>query len=51
MVLGILPFFHSFGFTVTLWTVLCLGKRAVYHINPLDAKIIGALCEKHGVTL
>ena len=51
MVLGILPFFHSFGFTVTLWTVLCLGKRVVYHFNPLDAKIIGTLCEKHGVTL
>jgi acyl-[acyl-carrier-protein]-phospholipid O-acyltransferase/long-chain-fatty-acid--[acyl-carrier-protein] ligase len=50
-VLGILPFFHSFGFTITLWTVLCLGKRVVYHINPLDAKIIGTLCEKHGVTL
>ncbi len=51
VVLGILPFFHSFGFTITLWTVLCLGKRVVYHINPLDAKIIGSLCEKHGVTL
>jgi acyl-[acyl-carrier-protein]-phospholipid O-acyltransferase/long-chain-fatty-acid--[acyl-carrier-protein] ligase len=51
VVLGILPFFHSFGFTITLWTVLCLGKRVVYHINPLDAKIIGGLCEKHGVTL
>jgi acyl-[acyl-carrier-protein]-phospholipid O-acyltransferase/long-chain-fatty-acid--[acyl-carrier-protein] ligase len=50
-VLGILPFFHSFGFTITLWTVVCLGKRVVYHINPLDAKIIGSLCEKHGVTL
>lgn len=51
VVLGILPFFHSFGFTVTIWTVLCLGKKVVYHINPLDAKIIGDLCEKHGVTM
>jgi acyl-[acyl-carrier-protein]-phospholipid O-acyltransferase/long-chain-fatty-acid--[acyl-carrier-protein] ligase len=50
-VLGILPFFHSFGFTVSIWTVLCLGKRVAYHINPLDAKIVGNLCEKHGVTL
>jgi acyl-[acyl-carrier-protein]-phospholipid O-acyltransferase/long-chain-fatty-acid--[acyl-carrier-protein] ligase len=50
-VLGILPFFHSFGFTVTIWTVLCLGKRVVYHVSPLDARIIGGLCEKHGVTL
>ena len=51
VVLGILPFFHSFGFTVTIWTVLCLGKKVVYHFNPLDARMIGKLCEKHGVTL
>jgi acyl-[acyl-carrier-protein]-phospholipid O-acyltransferase/long-chain-fatty-acid--[acyl-carrier-protein] ligase len=51
VVLGILPFFHSFGFTVTIWTVLCLGKRVVYHINPLDARIIGDLCENQGVTM
>ena len=50
-VLGILPFFHSFGFTVTIWTVLTLGKRVVYHFSPLDAKIVGSLCEKHGVTM
>src|SRR5262249_8942285 len=40
-ILGVLPFFHSFGFTVTLWTVLCLGKRVAYHFNPLDARIVG----------
>lgn len=51
VVLGILPFFHSFGFTVTIWTVLCLGKKVVFHFNPLDARIVGDLCEKHGVTM
>jgi acyl-[acyl-carrier-protein]-phospholipid O-acyltransferase/long-chain-fatty-acid--[acyl-carrier-protein] ligase len=51
VVLGILPFFHAFGFTITLWTVLGLGKRVIYHFNPLDAKIIGSLCEEHGVTM
>jgi acyl-[acyl-carrier-protein]-phospholipid O-acyltransferase/long-chain-fatty-acid--[acyl-carrier-protein] ligase len=50
-ILGILPFFHSFGFTVGIWTVLCLGKRIVYHFNPLDAKTVGKLCETHRVTL
>lgn len=50
-ILGILPFFHSFGFTVGIWTVLCLGKKIVYHFNPLDAKTIGKLCETHQVTL
>jgi acyl-[acyl-carrier-protein]-phospholipid O-acyltransferase/long-chain-fatty-acid--[acyl-carrier-protein] ligase len=51
VVLGVLPFFHSFGYTVTIWTVLCLGKKAVYHFNPLDARIVGNLCQEHGVTL
>lgn len=49
--LGILPFFHSFGFTVGIWTILLLGKKAVYHSNPLETKIIGDLCETHKVTL
>jgi acyl-[acyl-carrier-protein]-phospholipid O-acyltransferase/long-chain-fatty-acid--[acyl-carrier-protein] ligase len=51
VVLGILPFFHSFGFTVAIWTVLCLGRKVVYHVNPLEARIIGDLCESHGVTM
>ncbi len=51
VLLGILPFFHSFGYTVTIWTALCLGKKVVYHVNPTDARIIGKLCEEHKVTL
>ena len=49
--LGVLPFFHCFGFTVGIWTILLLGKKAVYHSNPLDAKVVGDLCAKHEVTL
>ena len=37
--LGVLPFFHSFGFTGTLCLPAVLGVGAVYHANPLDAKI------------
>jgi acyl-[acyl-carrier-protein]-phospholipid O-acyltransferase/long-chain-fatty-acid--[acyl-carrier-protein] ligase len=51
VLLGILPFFHSFGFTVTIWTALALGKKVVYHFNPLDARTIGKLCAEHKVTL
>jgi acyl-[acyl-carrier-protein]-phospholipid O-acyltransferase/long-chain-fatty-acid--[acyl-carrier-protein] ligase len=51
VLLGILPFFHSFGFTITIWTALCLGKKVVYHVNPTDARLIGKLCEQHQVTL
>ena len=49
--LGILPFFHSFGFTVNIWIILLLGKKAVYHSSPLETKIIGDLSEEHKVTL
>src|SRR5262249_48640389 len=41
--LGVLPFFHSFGFTGTLWLPLIAGFAAVYHPNPTDAKTIGEL--------
>ena len=45
-VLGVLPFFHSFGFTGTLCLPAMLGIGVVYHPNPLDAKTIGPLvCE------
>jgi acyl-[acyl-carrier-protein]-phospholipid O-acyltransferase/long-chain-fatty-acid--[acyl-carrier-protein] ligase len=49
--LGVLPFFHSFGFTGTLWTVLSLEPRGVYHFNPLDARLNGTLCDRHKVTI
>lgn len=51
VILGVLPLFHSFGYTVTLWTAVCLGKTVVYHFNPTDARIVGSLCEKYGVTM
>jgi acyl-[acyl-carrier-protein]-phospholipid O-acyltransferase/long-chain-fatty-acid--[acyl-carrier-protein] ligase len=51
MLLGVLPFFHSFGYTGTLWTVLSLKARGVYHYNPLDARVVGKMCEKYGVTI
>lgn len=51
VLLGILPFFHSFGFTVTIWVAVGMGKKVVYHFSPLDARIIGSLCEKHHVTM
>ncbi|HEV2452822.1 MAG TPA: AMP-binding protein, partial [Verrucomicrobiae bacterium] len=49
-VVGILPFFHSFGFTGTLCLPAVLGIRAVYHPNPLDPKSIGQLVHHHGLT-
>jgi acyl-[acyl-carrier-protein]-phospholipid O-acyltransferase/long-chain-fatty-acid--[acyl-carrier-protein] ligase len=49
-VLGILPFFHSFGFTGTLFLPAMLGVGVAYHANPLDAKTIGPLVRAHKIT-
>jgi acyl-[acyl-carrier-protein]-phospholipid O-acyltransferase/long-chain-fatty-acid--[acyl-carrier-protein] ligase len=49
--LGILPFFHSFGYTVTLWVPLQVGASTVYHTDPRQAKEIGELCRKHRGTI
>lgn len=49
-VLGVLPFFHSFGFTGTLMLPGVLGIGAAYHANPLDAKTIGQLVHDNEVT-
>jgi len=49
--LGVLPFFHSFGFSYTLWFPLLNGFKAVFHPNPTDAKVIGELAGAHHPTL
>jgi len=50
-VLGILPFFHSFGFMVTLCVPLVLGCGVVFYPNPLDAKGVGTVVREHEVTV
>jgi acyl-[acyl-carrier-protein]-phospholipid O-acyltransferase/long-chain-fatty-acid--[acyl-carrier-protein] ligase len=49
--MGILPFFHSFGFTATLCLPAAMGVGVVYHPNPLDSRVIGALINKYSVTM
>jgi len=49
-ILGVLPFFHSFGFTVTLCLPAAVGMGVVYHPSPLDSRAIGALVSKYEVT-
>jgi acyl-[acyl-carrier-protein]-phospholipid O-acyltransferase/long-chain-fatty-acid--[acyl-carrier-protein] ligase len=48
--LGILPFFHSFGFTATLWLPAVHGVGVVFHPNPLDATGISELAGKYRAT-
>jgi acyl-[acyl-carrier-protein]-phospholipid O-acyltransferase/long-chain-fatty-acid--[acyl-carrier-protein] ligase len=49
-VLGILPFFHSFGFTATIWFPASSGLGAVFHPSPIDAPAIGELVERHQIS-
>src|SRR5438445_935684 len=49
-ILGSLPFFHTFGSTVTLWYPLIEGVRIVTYPNPLDAAHCSALIERHKLT-
>jgi acyl-[acyl-carrier-protein]-phospholipid O-acyltransferase/long-chain-fatty-acid--[acyl-carrier-protein] ligase len=50
-ILGVLPFFHSFGYTVTLWGPLQVGASAVFHADPRQAKEIGELCRTFACTI
>jgi acyl-[acyl-carrier-protein]-phospholipid O-acyltransferase/long-chain-fatty-acid--[acyl-carrier-protein] ligase len=49
--LGVLPFFHSLGYTGTIWFPLDCGFTAVYHSNPLDAATIGRLAGAYRISL
>ena len=49
-ILGILPFFHSFGFTATLCLPAIARTGVVFHANPLEAATIGALVQQYAVT-
>jgi acyl-[acyl-carrier-protein]-phospholipid O-acyltransferase/long-chain-fatty-acid--[acyl-carrier-protein] ligase len=50
-ILASLPFFHSFGSTVTLWYPLIEGVRIVTYPNPLEVAKNAALIERYKLTL
>jgi acyl-[acyl-carrier-protein]-phospholipid O-acyltransferase/long-chain-fatty-acid--[acyl-carrier-protein] ligase len=49
-ILGILPFFHSFG-TMLLWFAITRGVPIVFHSTPLDAGAIGELVQRYRITI
>jgi acyl-[acyl-carrier-protein]-phospholipid O-acyltransferase/long-chain-fatty-acid--[acyl-carrier-protein] ligase len=51
VLLGVLPLFHSFGFTGTIWLPALSGFGVVYHPNPMDAKTIGELADRYRATV
>ncbi|MCE5186858.1 MAG: MFS transporter [Planctomycetaceae bacterium] len=48
---GILPFFHSFGLSCTLWLPIIAGVRVCYVPNPLDGKLVGQSLRDEKATL
>jgi len=50
-VLGVLPFFHAFGFTATIWFPLLTGIGVSYHTSPADARTVGEMASKYKSTI
>jgi acyl-[acyl-carrier-protein]-phospholipid O-acyltransferase / long-chain-fatty-acid--[acyl-carrier-protein] ligase len=51
LILATLPFFHSFGCTVTLWFPLVDGVRIIKYPNPLETAKCAELIEHRHVTI
>lgn len=49
--LGCLPIFHSFGFTVTLWYPLLNGLRVATVPSPLDSRLILDVLREEKITV
>jgi acyl-[acyl-carrier-protein]-phospholipid O-acyltransferase/long-chain-fatty-acid--[acyl-carrier-protein] ligase len=49
--LGVLPLFHSFGYTVTLWVPLLVGASLLFYPDPRQSKEIGELSRKYACTI
>lgn len=50
-VAGILPFFHSYGYTLTMWAPMVLDLAAAYHFTPLAGRQVGRLVKKFQATV
>src|SRR5205085_3860053 len=41
VIAGAVPFFHSLGYTASVWIQVMLGTVGAYHVSPLDCQIDG----------
>jgi acyl-[acyl-carrier-protein]-phospholipid O-acyltransferase/long-chain-fatty-acid--[acyl-carrier-protein] ligase len=48
---GVLPFFHSFGFTCSLWLAVISGVSASYIASPLDGRLVGRTARQNRATI
>lgn len=51
VMLATLPYFHSFGYTVTFWFPLISGISTICHTNPLEAERIGKLAADYNASI
>lgn len=51
VLIGVLPFFHAFGLTATLWMPLVADAAAAYHTSPLEPDAIGQLTREQRGTI
>jgi acyl-[acyl-carrier-protein]-phospholipid O-acyltransferase/long-chain-fatty-acid--[acyl-carrier-protein] ligase len=49
--IGVLPHFHAFGYTASIWFPLDCGFAVAYHPSPLEAEAVGALCGRYRGTI
>lgn len=50
IMLGILPFFHAFGYVGNFWMVFLSGCRGILHFNPLEPKKVGEMSRRYQCT-
>ena len=48
---GVLPFFHAFGLTASLWLPLTTGAEVTYCPNPLDGHGVGECVQQHQASI
>lgn len=51
VMLGVLPLFHAFGFSITSMMCIVEGVPVVTYPDPTDAKMIGRICAEFKVTI
>lgn len=51
ILMGVMPTFHAFGYTINIWVILTKNVRAVYHYSPLEPKVIGKLTKKYNCSV
>ena len=51
LIAGVLPLFHSFGYTISMWGSMALDIGGAYHFSPLDARQVGKLVQENAATI